>query len=129
MSITANYIYSDLHRDAWQATEMLAFDIEDIYMSIWNILTTNKGERLFLPEFGADLESLLFELMSEETAFVIWTKVTDSITRWDSRISLDIGQCTVEPDYDNNGYELLLVFMVEGLSDQSFDFKATLSTN
>lgn len=109
-------IYSDVN----QYTPKVAHNVNDIkaiYQSIHNILSTNRYERLFNPEFGADLEEVLFELMDEITADFILTQIFNAITRWDDRVELIYSECSVIPDYDNNRYEITLVFNIKGFED------------
>lgn len=118
-------LYSDLNQHDPQNTPLL-YGIEPIYQSIYNILSTSKGERIFLPEFGADLDNYLFELMTDITAFNILNTIIEAIERWEPRVSLLYGQCSVIPDYDNNKYDVTLVFNVLGLEDESFEVRGSL---
>ena len=42
-----------------------------IKSNLINLLLTNKGERVFNPEFGADLKTILFEGITEDTSELI----------------------------------------------------------
>ena len=64
--------------------------------SIRIILTTEPGERLMLPAFGAGLGRFLFEPNTVTTHRSIEEAVLQSLTRWEPRIKLD--EVTVQPD-------------------------------
>ena len=52
-------IYTDINQYTPTA-QVLLTNIESIYQSLNNILTTKPGERVFNPEFGGELDDLLF---------------------------------------------------------------------
>lgn len=64
------------------------FDVDAIKTSVKNILATNKGEKLFLPEFGADLHGLLFELITPAVKLMARRKIMEEIQIWEPRIRI-----------------------------------------
>ena len=46
------------------------------------LLLTNPGERLFLPEFGGGVRKLVFEPLEESLAGVTKARLTQAINRW-----------------------------------------------
>lgn len=46
------------------------------------LLLTNTGERLFLPEFGGGLRKLVFEPLEESLSGVTKARLTQAINRW-----------------------------------------------
>lgn len=46
------------------------------------LILTNPGERVFLPEFGGGVRRLVFENASETTGGMAKAAITQSITRW-----------------------------------------------
>lgn len=46
------------------------------------LLLTNSGERLFLPEFGGGVRKLVFEPLEESLAGVTKARLTQAINRW-----------------------------------------------
>jgi phage baseplate assembly protein W len=117
-------IYSDLNQTT-PTTAILVEGIDSIYQSINNILSTTKGSRLFNPDFGSDLEAPLFDLMSDITSTKIFNEITSSISRWDSRISIDYTQSYVNSIYEENKYEILIVFKVKGV-DEKYEYRGEL---
>lgn len=110
-------IYSDVNQVTPQKKALLT-NIESIYQSINNILATNKGERVFNPEFGSNLENLLFEPIDNITALKVFTFLTNAIERFEPRVTINYGRTTVTPDVSNQSYELLLVFNVKSTGEE-----------
>lgn len=110
--MTEKTIYSDIAIANPKQKSRLE-NVEAIYQSINNILFTQKGERPFLRDFGSDIRKLLFEPMNDATAFAILTEVVHSIRRWEHRIFLIQGQCSVTPIYEENKYEVVVVFGIK----------------
>lgn len=46
------------------------------------LILTNQGERVFLPEFGGGIRRLVFENIDENTAGVKKAMITQAISRW-----------------------------------------------
>jgi phage baseplate assembly protein W len=97
------------------------FDLDSIKQSILTILTTSKNTRLFLAEFGSNLEDIIHEPMTEELAFQMYNEIVDAIWKWEPRVTLDTGLSEVIPDYSNHIYRIKLVFEVNGLGDSKFE--------
>lgn len=104
----------------------LAVNVSAIFNSIYNILNTRKGERLFLPTFGCDLEDIIFEPIDEDTSLLIYQKVVEAIENWETRVTLDYGRSSITPDYDANAYDIKLVFSINLLEEQSFTFEGSI---
>lgn len=64
--------------------------------SIQVILTTEKRERLMLPEFGGGLGQYLFEPNTVATRHQIAERITRALALWEPRISVE--SVTVEAD-------------------------------
>ena len=79
-------------RIAWSAGE------QNIRESIRVILLTNPGERIRLPEFGAGLQSLLFEPNTPARHRQIQDRIERALARWEPRISVQ--SVTVVEDSD-----------------------------
>lgn len=78
--------------DTKQSAEILA-------TSVAMCVLTHKGERVMLPEFGSDVEELLFDPQDDTLIREIQEQVADAIRLWDDRI--DIKKIEVTFDYDN----------------------------
>ena len=57
-------------------------DKDAIRADLLHLLLTNKGERLYLPEFGSDLKKFIFEPNDEVTQEEIKDNLNQTITRF-----------------------------------------------
>ena len=112
-------IYSDINQVSPIKTS-LVYDIDAIYQSITNILSTRKNTRLFLPEFGSELENLLFEPMDRVTVARLYDFVIVAIERWEPRVNLDYSRSSITPNYDQHVYDVVLTFQINGLEDRNY---------
>ena len=64
-------------------------DQDDIKQSLEIILSTQIGERIMQPEFGADLSSFVFEAMHVMNQVKIKERIIDAIYRFEPRIRPD----------------------------------------
>ena len=68
------------------------------------LVLTNQGERLFLPDFGGGARRLLFEGINEATAALSRTMITNAVQEWlTGRVTLNqlnvtINDTTIEID-------------------------------
>ena len=86
-----------------------------IVQAITGLLLTRKGERPFQPELGCDVQDLLFEPLDYASAGIIKREITETIERYEPRISIDDILC--QPDFDNNGYDVELQYTITGRDD------------
>lgn len=68
----------------------------NIEESIYLILTTRLGERVYRPNFGSRLSELVFAPMNSQTLLLTRLYVEEAVRQWEPRIELD-GVFT-EPD-------------------------------
>lgn len=61
---------------------------DKIRQSIWLVLTTAKGERLMLPEFGCGIHDLVFSANTAALRGLAAAEVRDSLTRWEPRVDV-----------------------------------------
>jgi len=78
--------------------------------SIKNIVLTNKGERPFQPQFGCDLDKLLFESATPQTFDLIKSVVTDAIETYEPRC--DLMSVDVLGDIDSNQVYVTIMFRI-----------------
>jgi phage baseplate assembly protein W len=104
---------------------------EDVRQAIRIILSTNHGERVMRPDFGANLRALIFEPVSATTMSLAQDHVERALIEWEPRIDvLDVrvtaddaeraqGRLRIEIDYrvraTNTFYNLVYPFyLLEG---------------
>jgi uncharacterized protein len=90
-------------------------DSADIKQSIKSLLLTRKGERLFNSNLGTGLSDLLFEPLDFGTAALIRDEIFEVIRTYESRI--DIRELNVDINFDDNGYDIALEYVIRGRDD------------
>lgn len=75
---------------AWSAAA------ENVRESIQVILLTAKRERMLTPEFGAGLQSFLYEVNSLTTRQLIQKAVVEALDQWEPRV--EVREVLVDPD-------------------------------
>jgi hypothetical protein len=79
------------------------------------LLLTNPGERLFLPEFGGGVRRLVFEGTDAATAGLTKAVLTQAISRWlGHRITLEDLQVSVE----NEKIEVEIKYRLAGMPEE-----------
>ena len=66
----------------------LAHDEESIRQSIWMILNTSPGERLMRPDFGSNLQDLVFRVNNAGLAGAAANAVSEALAVWEPRIDV-----------------------------------------
>lgn len=75
---------------------MVAYE-EDIRQSILIILGTNPGERVMRPDFGAGLNTFVFEPVNTTTMALVKTRVQEALVDWEPRIDVEEVNVTTDP--------------------------------
>lgn len=120
-------IYSDVNHITTCQAVPKAVDVAAVYQSLDNIFMTMKTERVFLPEFGANLEDLLFEPMDFTTAVALLSYIVSAVSRWEPRVFIRTDLSSVTPDYEAQKYEVVLYFEIVGLKDEVFSLSRFLT--
>lgn len=71
-------------------------EAQKVKESIWIILRTSLGERVYRPDFGSRLSELVFEPLNSTTLIQIRVYVLEALEVWESRI--DVDRIDAEPD-------------------------------
>jgi phage baseplate assembly protein W len=100
----------DMHKDA--RTEGDALNEDAINLSIENILSTNKGERPFLPEFGSILPTIIFETINQVNGERILEDIVESIKSWETRITLLEERIRMDVRLDQNALLLVIPYRI-----------------
>lgn len=90
-------------------------DAAAIKRSIRNILFTGLNERLFNPEFGANLRQLLFEPINPGTKQTLILSIENGIKVFEPRATLLDLKVNVAPD--ENAYQVTLVVSIDNISE------------
>jgi phage baseplate assembly protein W len=92
---------------------------EQTKSNIRNLLLTEKGERLFQPNFGSNLKSLLFEQITPEKIDDIENDIRESIGTWLPYVS--INELVVVQDNRNPNQVLTSLEYSTTLNPEVFD--------
>jgi hypothetical protein len=77
-------------------TSAIAAYDEDIRQAIRIILGTNPGERVMRPDFGAGLDTFVFEPVNSTTMALVKTRVEEALIDWEPRIDVEGVQVTAD---------------------------------
>lgn len=71
-------------------------DIESVKQSMTDILTTPKGSRVMLRDYGSDIYKYRDNPINNTTIANIYKAIAEAIDTWEPRVSLTSGKLTVE---------------------------------
>ncbi|CAM0069397.1 baseplate wedge subunit [Vibrio phage F86] len=116
------YYYSDVPANFGKSVVnndlSASYDLNAVQESILGIVSTNKGERPFNPEFGCDISNQLFENISPASAFSIKYSIENAISKWEPRVI--IRNVEVLPLYDRNTYQVTIKYHLKTNLDRLF---------
>ena len=87
-------------------------DASAIKQAIVNLLLTNRGERVFQPDYGSDIRSQLFEPLDYATAGSIKNSILYTIAKFEPRILVESLDC--RPVYSDNGFNCEMTYSIKG---------------
>jgi len=73
-------------------------DAAAVKQAVKNLLLTNKFEKPFQPEFGGDLNNLLFELVDNDTVYEIDGAIREAIRKYEPRARVRQVATNLQPD-------------------------------
>ena len=118
-------LYSDINTSKSDKFPKV-YDIDSVSQSLENFILTRKGQRVFRPTLGCSLDKeALFELMEEDAALLVLTRLTDELELWDPRIIID-DRTTVDLDYEEKVVTVNLVFRIKGFEHRNITKKINL---
>ena len=120
MSFQANPLSKDLI--ALKNTNAIA-------RSIKNIVFTLPGEKWFNEDFGSRITASLFENINDVTASIIVDEIQKSITRYEPRVLLIGEGVRAFPNYDNNTFDVIIVYEVIGADVPPQQLEFVLESN
>ena len=110
----SNRIYADLNLSFTKnpATKDVAKlkDVEAVKRSVRNLVLTNRFERPFHPEIGANVRALLFENMTPVTEQLLTERIADTLRVYEPRAVLN--DVVVSGSLDTNTYTATIKFYV-----------------
>lgn len=76
-------------------------DAAAVKQAVKNLLLTNKYEKPFQPEFGGDLNNLLFELVDNDTVYEIDGAIREAIQKYEPRAIVRQVATNLQPDLNS----------------------------
>jgi len=89
----------------------LSYDSQAVIRSIRNILLTRHYEKPFNPDFGSNIDALLFEMVSPLSVSSLETEIRSAIENYEPRATINEVVVTALPD--KNAYGVNLSFYIE----------------
>lgn len=84
-----------------------------IARSIRNLVLTYPGERFFNQNLGSKVSRSLFENIDDISASVIKDEIENTINNYEPRV--DLIDVLVDPDYDNNNFNVTVNYYIVGI--------------
>lgn len=85
-------------------------DAAAVKQAVKNLLLTNKYEKPFQPDFGGDLNNLLFELVDNDTVYEIDGAIREAVQRYEPRARVRQVATNLQPDA--NSISVTVTFQV-----------------
>jgi phage baseplate assembly protein W len=91
---------------------------DQVKSNLINLLLTNRGERVFNPEFGSDLKRVLFEGITDDLTSTVQNIISTSISIFIPEI--ESSKAIVSSNQDNNSISVTVYYKLKlsGISDQ-----------
>jgi phage baseplate assembly protein W len=86
---------------------------EVVKTNLVNWLLTNRGERVFRPNFGADLRALLWEGINEGTTNALESRIKDSIAS--NFPSIQVKKLNFDNQPDSNTINFILTYSITNM--------------
>ncbi|MCE7056386.1 GPW/gp25 family protein [Algoriphagus sp. AGSA1] len=88
----------------------LAENEEDIQQSLVILLNTTLGERVMRPDYGANMEDLLFESLNVTTANMIANRIKQAILYHEPRVKTE--DIDLRPNYNEGRIEVVVSYLI-----------------
>jgi phage baseplate assembly protein W len=84
-----------------------------IARSIRNLIFTNRGDKPFKPFLGSRINQMLFDPMDQLSSESVKSEIELTIKNYEPRV--DLKRVTVNPNYDENQYDVLIKYQIIGI--------------
>ncbi|WCD43661.1 baseplate wedge subunit [Escherichia phage ECML-359] len=125
-----NKMYSDVSPNlstSWDKDVAKVTGARSVKNSLLGIITTRKGSRPFMPEFGCDISNQLFENITPLITDTIKRNIVSAVRNFEPRISNL--QVAVVPMYDDNSIIVTVQFSIVDDPDTLEQIRIQLSQN
>lgn len=125
--VTRDMIYKDIDLsfnkrttgDIYKKTEAAA-----VKQAIKTLISTNRFDKPFNPDFGADIRSMLFELADEKSGGEIITRIKKAVSKYEPRAA--VRSINVKLSTVGNSIDVSIVFQILN-TDQIITYETTVS--
>ena len=91
---------------------------DQIKSNLINLLLTSKGERLYLPDFGCDLKSILFEGIDDTTLNTLRNYIYTNVSTYIPEITIVKIDIVTEEDYNKISITVQYRLNLSGNADE-----------
>jgi len=102
--------------------DLTTTDNDAIRSDLMLLILTNKGERLYMPDYGTDLKRYLFNPMDSVTQSDIKQNISESVAKYMPNLTIDNVNITVD-DTQVNRYNIEIKYVV---TDDVFQYRDIL---
>lgn len=102
-----------------QAVETTA-KVEDIEKSLHILLTTTTGERVMLPKYGCNMDTLLFEPLNTTNSTIMIDKIKTAILFFEPRI--DVKEVSLNRGNELEGEVLILIDYIVRATNSRYNY-------
>ena len=105
--------YSDIDKNMtknYKSDMSLTINNSDVAQALKSLILTKIGSVPFRPNFGTDIDNILFENMGLLQADRIRNRIQSAINSFEPRVNLD--GVEVQPDLENNVYNVYIYYSV-----------------
>jgi phage baseplate assembly protein W len=113
-------IYTDIN--TINETNGLTKDNQAIIQALYNLITTEQGERPYRHNLGFSASNYIFESFDSVNAFQLKTDLLAVVRDQEPRVLPDFSLSRVVESPQNNSYRLKLVYSIVGLDNNKFEF-------
>ncbi len=97
MTIARDTLFGCLPQKGVDGDFKVYTNLEVIMQSIYVILNTPKGSRVWQPEFGCNVMSYIWDLLDDKTVDTMRTEIENALSRWEPRINVTNVDVSINP--------------------------------
>jgi phage baseplate assembly protein W len=106
--------------DAGTGTVVMTSDEVDIQLSLQILLSTRQGERVMIPDYGCNLDKMVFEPMTTTFKTYISEMIRTAILYYEPRI--DLNSVKIDDSRETEGVILIILDYTVRTTNSRFNF-------
>tara|TARA_B110000503_G_scaffold30015_1_gene48450 strand:- start:660 stop:1079 length:420 start_codon:yes stop_codon:yes gene_type:complete len=107
--------YTDLNKHPLRNTLLRKTNVDAVKQSIRNLLLTNKGERLFQPNLGGNINAMLFENITPQTFITMQDHIKDILAAHEPRA--EVIEVYIAETSDEHEVQVTIVFGIVNVQE------------